>query len=61
MNIGTMQKGDRVFTNHTEETVKELFELAGFELLECDTSQDSRPDRADEKWINVIVKKIVDC
>ena len=47
-------------TNHTEETVKELFELAGFELLECDTSQDSRPDRADEKWINVIVKKSVD-
>ena len=57
--IGTMQKGDRVFTNHTEETVKELFELVGFELLECDTSQDSRPDRAEEKWINVIVRKRV--
>lgn len=50
-------KGGRTFSNFTEETVKTLLENAGFEIKECVISEDVRPDRAGEKWVNVIGKK----
>lgn len=54
---GRINRGDRVFTDKNEESAKELFEQNGFVTLECDISTDIRPDRADEKWINVIARK----
>ena len=53
---GMTEKHDRSFLNYTEETIQEIMERAGFEILECEISLDIRPDRKNEKWINVIVK-----
>ena len=52
---GETEKGERGFTNYTENSVCALMEQAGFHVLECDISYDVRPGREDEKWINVIV------
>ncbi len=49
-------KGGRSFSNFTEETVKKLLDNAEFEIIECVVSEDVRPDRAGEKWVNVIGK-----
>ncbi len=49
-------KGERTFSNFTEETVKNLMENAGFEIRECIVSEDVRADRAGEKWVNAIAK-----
>jgi len=54
---GTTSKGDRSFTNMNEEGIAQLMDGCGFEILEYDISQDVRPDRNDEKWINVIARK----
>ncbi len=51
-----MTRGERTFSNFTEETVKTLLSNAGFEIKECVESEDVRPDRAGEKWVNVIAK-----
>lgn len=51
------QRSDRTFSDFTEESVKVLLNNAGFEIAECGVSTDIRPNRADEKWVNVIVKK----
>ncbi|MBR3039950.1 MAG: class I SAM-dependent methyltransferase [Lachnospiraceae bacterium] len=53
---GTTEKHERSFLNYTEETIQEMMEREGFEILECEISLDIRPDRKNEKWINVIVK-----
>ncbi len=49
-------KGGRSFSNFTEETVKKLLDNAEFEIIECVVSEDVRPDRTGEKWVNVIGK-----
>ena len=49
-------KGGRTFSNFTEKTVKTLMDNAGFAIKECVVSEDVRPDRAGEKWVNVIGK-----
>lgn len=54
---GFKQRGDRTFTDFTEKSVKLLLCNAGFEILECGVTSDIRPDRADEKWVNVIARK----
>lgn len=54
---GLVQKGERLFTNFTEETVRTLFEDIGFEIIECGESLDVRIGREDEKWVNVIAMK----
>lgn len=54
---GTKQRGDRTFSDFTEESVKRLLNNAGFEVIECGVTSDIRPGRADEKWVNVITKK----
>jgi 2-polyprenyl-3-methyl-5-hydroxy-6-metoxy-1,4-benzoquinol methylase len=50
----TTVKGERSFSNFTEKTVKTLMDNAGFAIKECVVSEDVRPDRAGEKWVNVI-------
>lgn len=54
---GMRKKGDRTFSNFTEESVKNLIENSGFKTLECCVSSDIRPERADEKWVNIIARK----
>ena len=48
------QKGERSFSNFTEESLRTLMEEEGFEVLEQGVSTDVRPGREDEKWVNVI-------
>lgn len=56
---GKVVKGERTFSNLTEATAQKLFIEAGFEVVECEISQDVREGRRDEKWVNVIAKKEV--
>jgi len=54
---GNMTKGERVFTNFTEDTIVPVLESAGFEIIERGITSDARPGRSEEKWINVIARK----
>lgn len=54
---GTMVRGERTFSNFTEETVERLMSDVGFTIVECGITSDIRPERAEEKWVNVIVRK----
>ena len=55
---GTKQRGDRIFSDFTEGSVKRLLNAAGFEVIECGVTSDIRPGRGDEKWVNVIARRI---
>ena len=52
------ERNGRYFNDLTESTAKELFEKNGFEVTETWITSDSRKGREDEKWTNIIVKKI---
>lgn len=54
---GTKQRGDRMFSDFTEDSVKVLLNNAGFKVIECGITSDIRPGRADEKWVNVIARE----
>lgn len=54
---GEVVRGERQFCNFQEKSGKELFESAGFTVLECFVTTDVRPDHDTEKWINVVGKK----
>ncbi len=54
---GITERVGRLFTDYTSDTAKELFEKAGFEMIECENSEDVRPGREGEKWVNVIARK----
>lgn len=54
---GTMQRGERVFSDFTEESVRRLLTDAAFTVTECGVTSDIRPDRADEKWVNVLARR----
>ncbi len=54
---GKMMKGERTFSNFSEDTVIKLLNESGFEVKECGVTGDVRENRADEKWINAIAKK----
>ncbi len=54
---GTTKRGERTFSDFTENSVQKLMKTAGFVILECGITQDVRPDRNEEKWVNVIAKK----
>lgn len=58
--VDEREKDGRLFNDYIETTLNEL--LIGYiqlEILEIWLTDDRRPDR-DDKWINVIVKKIAD-
>ena len=55
---GTKIRGNRVFSDFTEESVIPLFENAGFKIVSNVVGTDSRPGREDEKWVNVICVKL---
>lgn len=54
---GEIEKDGRVFYNYTNETLKALFSKTEFKIKEIWITNDSRKDREDEKWINVIAQK----
>ena len=54
---GKMTKGERTFSNFTQNTVEKMLNEAGFEVKECGVTGDVREGRGDERWVNVIAKK----
>ncbi|ALT69011.1 bifunctional 2-polyprenyl-6-hydroxyphenol methylase/3-demethylubiquinol 3-O-methyltransferase UbiG [Methanobrevibacter millerae] len=52
------ERNGRYFNDMDEKSSNELFEKLGFEIIKTWTTQDARKDREDEKWLNIIVKKI---
>lgn len=50
-------RGERSFSDFTEEQAKKLFLENGFEILEFALTGDVREGRADEMWCNVVVRK----
>lgn len=55
---GTKRRGDRTFSDFTEESVKVLLNDTEFGVIECGITSDIRPGRDDEKWVNVIARKL---
>lgn len=51
---GERIRGERTFSDFTEESVQMLLEEAGFVTVECGITSDNRPDRSSEKWVNII-------
>lgn len=52
-------RNGRYFTDLTESSFAELInEVTGFEIIEEWITSDVRPGREEEKWLNVILKKI---
>lgn len=54
---GTKQRGERTFSDFTEESVNKLLSDSNFEVIECGITSDIRPGRDAEKWINAIARK----
>lgn len=53
------ERNGRYFTDLTESSFEELInEVTGFEIAEEWITSDVRPGREEEKWLNVILKKI---
>ncbi len=53
------ERNGRYFTDLTESSFEELInEVTGFEIIEEWITSDVRPGREEEKWLNVILKKI---
>lgn len=55
---GTKQRGERTFSDFTETTVEKLLNETGFEAIECGITGDFREGRANEKWVNVIARRL---
>jgi len=52
------ERNGRFFTDMTEETVADfLSEIDGLQVEEQWTTQDVRPERREEKWLNLILRK----
>ena len=57
---GEKDRGDRHFTDMTEESFRELLkEVPGFWVLDEWTSGDVRPGREAEGWLNIILQKVL--
>lgn len=54
---GAKKRGERTFSDFTENSVILLLSEAEFEIIECSVTADIRPGRDDEKWVNVIARK----
>ena len=51
------ERNGRYFNDLTESTAQELFEKNGFEIIETWLTNDARPGRDDERWVNILVQK----
>ena len=51
------EKDGRVFSDMTEDALRGLLgEVDGFREIALWTTNDARPDRADERWVNVLCR-----
>lgn len=51
-------RNKRYFTDFTEATFRQFIgEVLGIKMKECWVSDDVRPDRNEEKWLNIILQK----
>ena len=54
------ERKGRYFTDLTEDRLKQLLEpLHGFTIVETTITSDIRKGREEEKWLNVILKKVI--
>ncbi len=54
-----LMRGDRLFADYTEESFELLLEDApGLDVIKFWKTSDLRPGREDEKWLNILLKKI---
>lgn len=51
---GERMRGERRFSDFTEEQARALFEENGFAILEFALTGDVREGRAEEKWVNLV-------
>lgn len=52
------ERNGRYFSDFTEEKIRKLLKrIKGLEIMEFSITSDARKDRAEEKWLNVIIKK----
>lgn len=54
---GKRERGERSFIDFTEESIKPILIMSGFEVIDSGITSDIRPGRENEKWTNVIAKK----
>ena len=54
---GETIKGDRLFNNYKENDIDSILQPSGFICKEYWISNDVRPDRQQEKWLNIIATK----
>ena len=53
------ERNERYFTDMTEEKFKELIKyIPEYELIETHITGDAREGREDEKWLNIILKRV---
>lgn len=51
------EKDGRIFSDFTEDSLRDLLESAGgFRGISVWTTNDARPDRSDERWVNAICR-----
>ncbi len=56
---GEIVRDGRLFNSYNEETLKTLIEMQkNLEVLKIWKTQDVRPDRENEYWVNVLCKKV---
>ena len=54
-----VMRNSRLFNSYNENTLKNLFEKHKvFSIIKVWKTQDNRPDRQDEFWINILIKKL---
>lgn len=54
------KKNGRLFSDYTEESMESLLEkVGGMQILDLWVTNDARPQRVREKWLNVICRKTV--
>ena len=54
---GKKERGERRFIDFTEESIKPILLMSGFEIVDSGISSDIRPGRENENWTNVVAKK----
>ena len=54
------ERNGRYFNDFTESAARDLFEKNGFKIIKTWLTNDARPGRQDEKWVNILVKTDID-
>lgn len=52
------ERNGRYFNDLTEETARDLFEKNAFEIIKTWLTNDARPGRENERWVNILARKL---